>query len=93
VTRAGVLLDLTARQFTLLEYLMRNRGNAVSRSMLIENVWGLGFESRSNAIDVQINYLRRKIDRDFAPKLIHTVKGFGYILEERGSTDPRDAGD
>jgi len=93
VTRAGVLLDLTARQFTLLEYLMRNRGNAVSRSMLIENVWGLGFESRSNAIDVQINYLRRKIDRDFDPKLIHTVKGFGYILEERGSTDPRDAGD
>jgi len=93
VTRAGVLLDLTARQFTLLEYLMRNRGNAVSRSMLIENVWGLGFESRSNAIDVQINYLRRKIDRDFDPKPNHTVKGFGYILEERGSTDPRDAGD
>jgi DNA-binding response OmpR family regulator len=85
VTRAGTPLDLSARQLALLEYLMRNQGNAVSRSMLTENVWGLGFESRSNAIDVQINYLRRKVDRDFEPKLIHTVKGFGYILEDRES--------
>jgi len=89
VTRAGRSLDLSNRQFTLLEYLLRNRGNAVSRSMLTENVWGQGFESRSNAIDVQINYLRRKVDRDFEPKLIHTVKGFGYILDDRGSSRDR----
>lgn len=85
VTRAGQPIDLSPRQFALLEYLLRNRGHAVSRSMLTENVWGHGFESRSNAIDVQINYLRRKVDRDFEPKLIHTAKGFGYILEDRGS--------
>jgi len=83
VHRAGQAIDLSPRQFALLEYLLRNRGHAVSRSMLIENVWGPGFESRSNAIDVQINYLRRKIDRDFEPKLIQTVKGFGYLLDER----------
>jgi len=85
VMRAGRLIDLSPRQFDLLECLLRNRGHAVSRSMLTENVWGHGFESRSNAIDVQINYLRRKMDRNFEPKLVHTVKGFGYILEDRGS--------
>jgi DNA-binding response OmpR family regulator len=85
VTRAGRLINLSPRQFDLLECLLRNRGHAVSRSMLTENVWGHGFESRSNAIDVQINYLRQKMDRDFEPKLVHTVKGFGYILEDRGS--------
>ncbi|HEX9815197.1 MAG TPA: response regulator transcription factor [Myxococcota bacterium] len=85
VTRAGRLIDLSPRQFDLLECLLRNQSHAVSRSMLTENVWGHGFESRSNAIDVQINYLRRKMDRDFEPKLVHTVKGFGYILEDRGS--------
>lgn len=91
VVRAGQTIDLSPRQFALLEYLMRNRGQAVSRSMLTENVWGYGFESRSNAIDVQINYLRRKVDRDFAPKLIHTVKGFGYMLDDR--VDSNDAVD
>jgi DNA-binding response OmpR family regulator len=85
VTRAGRLINLSPRQFDLLECLLRNRGHAVSRSMLTENVWGHGFESRSNAIDVQINYLRQKMDRDFEPKLVHTVKGFGYILKDRGS--------
>jgi len=82
-TRAGRPIDLSPRQFALLEYLLRNRNHAVSRSMLTENVWGHGFESRSNAIDVQINYLRRKVDRDSDVKLIHTLKGFGYILEDR----------
>jgi two-component system, OmpR family, response regulator len=84
-TRAGRLIDLSPRQFALLEYLLRNSGHGVSRSMLTENVWGHGFESRSNAIDVQINYLRQKVDRDFGTKLIHTLKGFGYILEDRDS--------
>jgi len=86
-TRAGKPIDLSPRQFALLEYLMRNRGHAVSRSMLTENVWGHGFESRSNAIDVQINYLRQRVDRDFDTKLIHTLKGFGYILEDRNSAE------
>ncbi|HXV35612.1 MAG TPA: response regulator transcription factor [Myxococcota bacterium] len=93
VTRARRAIDLSPRQFALLEYLLRNCGHAVSRSMLTENVWGHGFESRSNAIDVQINYLRQKVDRDFEPKLIHTLKGFGYILEDRsaGADPPRRA--
>jgi len=85
VRRAGRIVDLSPRQFALLECLLRNRGHAISRAMLTEDVWGHDFESRSNAIDVQINYLRRKIDRDFEPKLVHTVKGFGYILEDRSS--------
>jgi two-component system OmpR family response regulator len=91
-TRAGRPIDLSPRQFALLEYLMRNRGHAVSRSMLTENVWGHGFESRSNAIDVQINYLRQKVDRGFDTKLIHTLKGFGYILEDRDSADSASKG-
>jgi len=81
--RAGQSVELTPKQFTLLEYLLRNAGFPLSRSMIIEKVWGYGFESRSNAIDVQINYLRKRIDRDFEPKLIHTVKGVGYVLEVR----------
>jgi DNA-binding response OmpR family regulator len=85
VTRAGQEVELSPRQFELLEYLMRNQGHALSRSMITENVWGHGFESRSNAIDVQINYLRKRIDRDFEPKLLHTVKGIGYILDDRGA--------
>lgn len=87
VTRAGRSIELTPRQFGLLEYLLRNEGFPVTRSMIIERVWGYGFESRSNAIDVQINYLRKKIDREFRPKLIHTVKGVGYVLEDRDRKD------
>ena len=82
-SRAGHPIELTPKQFGLLEYLLRNEGFPVTRSMIIERVWGYGFESRSNAIDVQINYLRKKIDREFEPKLIHTVKGVGYVLEVR----------
>jgi len=87
VSRAGRRIELSPRQFELLEYLVRNRGHALSRSMITENVWGLGFESRSNAIDVQINSLRKKIDRGFEPRLIHTVKGIGYMLDDLGA-DP-----
>jgi two-component system copper resistance phosphate regulon response regulator CusR len=85
VWRAGQLIDLTPKQFSLLEYLLRNAGFPVSRSMIIEKVWGYGFEARSNAIDVQINYLRKKVDHGFSPKLIHTVKGIGYVLEDRSA--------
>jgi DNA-binding response OmpR family regulator len=83
VRRGDTVIDLSPRQFALLEYLMRNSGFAVTRSMIIEKVWGYGFETRSNAIDVQISYLRNKIDADFEPRLIHTIKGVGYILEDR----------
>ena len=85
--RGSTLIDLTPRQFALLEYLMRNAGFALTRSMIIEKVWGYGFETRSNAIDVQISYLRNKIDADFDPRLIHTVKGVGYILEDRSGEE------
>lgn len=84
VSRAGQRIELTPKQFSLLEYLLRNAGFPLSREMIIEKVWGYGFESKSNAIDVQVNYLRKRIDRQFEPKLIHTVKGVGYVLEVRG---------
>jgi DNA-binding response OmpR family regulator len=85
VTRAGSRIHLTPKEFQLLEHLMRNEGFVASRSMIAEKVWGYGFESYSNAIDVHVNSLRRKIDREFEPKLIHTVKGIGYVLEDRSA--------
>jgi DNA-binding response OmpR family regulator len=83
VSRAGHRIHLTPKEFQLLEYLMANAGYVTSRSMIAEKVWGYGFESYSNAIDVHVNSLRKKVDRDFEPKLIHTVKGLGYVLEDR----------
>lgn len=84
VHRDGHLIELTPREFALLEYLMRNVGHVVSRAMIVEQVWGHGFETYSNLIDVHVNHLRQKLDRDFEPKLLHTVKGVGYVLDERG---------
>jgi DNA-binding response OmpR family regulator len=83
VHRAGRLIELTPREFQLLEYLMRHAGHVVSRAMITEQVWGHGFESYSNLIDVHVNHLRRKVDRDFDAKLLHTVKGIGYVLDDR----------
>ncbi len=83
VRRAGRRIDLTPKQQSLLEYLLRNTGQVVSRSMILEKVWGYGFETTSNVIDVHVNSLRRKVDRDFEPKLIHTVRSTGYVLEVR----------
>jgi len=83
VARAGRTVELTPKEFSLLEYLMRNEGHVMSRTMITEKVWGYGFDSYSNLIDVHINHLRKKIDRDHEPKLIHTVKGVGYVLEDR----------
>jgi DNA-binding response OmpR family regulator len=79
-------LDLTPKEFQLLEYLMQNAGFVASRTMIAEKVWGYGFESYSNAIDVHVNSLRKKVDRDFEPKLIHTMKGIGYVLEDRSDS-------
>jgi two-component system, OmpR family, copper resistance phosphate regulon response regulator CusR len=81
VRRAGKVIQLTAREYALLEYLARNQGKVRSRLEIAEAVWGLDFETGTNFIDVYINYLRNKIDKPFTTKLIHTVTGFGYILK------------
>jgi len=83
VTRGGQLLDLTAREFRLLEFLMRHAGRVVTRTMLLENVWDLYFDPQTNVIDVHVSRLRQAVDRGFAQPLIHTVRGSGYVLEER----------
>src|SRR5438067_12840320 len=80
VERAGHRMDLTGKEFCLLEYLMRNAGRDVTRSMIIEHVWNLSFDTTTNVVDVYINYLRRKIDDGHPTKLIHTVRGVGYGL-------------
>ncbi|RRB02858.1 response regulator transcription factor [Larkinella rosea] len=81
VKRADIPIDLTAREFALLEYLVRNRGRVVSKMDLAEKVWSLNFDPGTNVVEVYINYLRKKIDRDFEPKLIHTRAGMGYVLK------------
>jgi two-component system OmpR family response regulator len=80
VTRAGQDILLQPREFRLLEYLMRNAGHVVTRTMLLEHVWDYHFDPQTNVIDVHISRLRAKIDRDFATPLLHTVRGAGYSL-------------
>ena len=81
-TRGGVTINLTAKEFMLLEYLMRNKGRVVSRVDIAEKVWEITFDTGTNLVDVYINILRKKIDRNFPNKLIHTRIGMGYIFEE-----------
>ncbi len=81
VSRAGRRIHLTAREFALLELLLRRRGEVLPRSLIASQVWDMNFDSDTNVIDVAIRRLRRKIDDDFAPKLIHTVRGMGYMLD------------
>jgi len=80
VQRASQDIPLSPREFALLEYLMRNAGVVVSRAMIAEHVWDVNFDSFTNVIDVSINHLRSKVDRDFPKKLIQTVRGRGYVL-------------
>jgi DNA-binding response OmpR family regulator len=80
VERGGKSIELTAKEFSLLEYLMLNARRRVTRAMIIEHVWDLSFDTSTNVVDVYINYLRRKIDDGFEKKLIHTVRGVGYEL-------------
>jgi DNA-binding response OmpR family regulator len=80
VRRAGQLVELTPKEFALLEYLLRNAGRCVTRTMIIEHVWNLSFDPMTNVVDVYINYLRNKVDRDHAKKLLRTVRGVGYQL-------------
>jgi len=82
VTRSGKTINLTAKEFQLLEYLLRNRNRVVSRMDIALNVWDIDFDTKTNVIDVYVNFLRRKLDKDFSPKLIHTQVGMGYILKE-----------
>jgi len=80
VTRAGKPIDLRPREFTLLEYLMRNHGNVVSKTMILSHVWEYNFDPQTNIVDVLVSRLREKIDRPFETKLLHTVRGVGYVL-------------
>jgi DNA-binding response OmpR family regulator len=82
VTRSGKPIELTVKEFVLLEYLMSHVGQVCSRTMIIEHVWDQSFDSFTNIVDVYIRYLRNKIDRNFEPPLIHTVRGVGYVLRE-----------
>jgi len=85
VTRGGKKIDLTLKEFALLEYLVRNAGQVLSRSMIVDHVWDQSFDSFTNVVDVYIRYLRNKIDQGFEPKLIHTVRGVGYVLKAEGA--------
>ena len=81
VKRAGRKIELTMKEFALLEYFMRNKSRAISRADIASKVWDISFDTGTNVIDVYINFLRKKIDKDFSPKLIHTVKGMGYMFK------------
>ena len=82
VERAGRRIDLSAKQFTLLHYLMRHAGQVVSRTMIQEHVWNFEFDGLTNVVDVHINRLRNRVDRGFDRPLIHTLRGVGYVLRE-----------
>lgn len=84
VRRGGVEISLTATEYRILELLAENAEKVFDRIVIAEKIWGFSFNTRTNIIDVHINSLRKKIDRDFGVKLIHTRKGFGYVLSENG---------
>jgi two-component system copper resistance phosphate regulon response regulator CusR len=75
-------MDLTSKEYSVLEFLMRNRGRVVTRTSMIEHVWDMHFDSDTNLVDVYIRHLRAKLDDPFPVKLIHTVRGVGYVLKE-----------
>jgi len=81
VTRSGKEIELTSKEYALLEYFMRNPDKVLTRAMISEHVWDYHFDSLTNVIDVYVNYLRKKIDRDYEPKLIHTIRGVGYMMK------------
>ena len=82
VTRGGKAIDLSAKEFAVLEYLMRNCGQVLSREQIEQHVWDFDYEGGSNMVDVYIRYLRRKLDEGYDKKLIHTVRGAGYVMRE-----------
>jgi len=84
VRRGRKIIELSAKEFSLLEYLLRKKGVVVTRAMIQNHVWNFDYEGGTNLVEVYINYLRRKIDENFSPKLIHTIRGSGYVLKEGG---------
>ena len=85
VVRGGRRIELTPREHALLEFFLRNKGRVLGRALIAQHVWGVDFDTFTNVIDVYVNYLRRKIDAGFEPKLLHTVRGAGYVLK---TTEP-----
>ena len=83
VLRGGKRIDLTPKEYALLEYLMENEGQILTRTMISESIWDYHFDSLTNVVDVHMYNLRNKIDKGFEPKLLHTIKGVGYVLERR----------
>jgi len=81
IIRAGKKIDLQPREFSLLEYLLRNTGRVVSKTMILEHVWDYNFDPQTDVVDVLVCRLRSKVDRDFDEKMIHTIRGVGYVLE------------
>ena len=79
--RAGTPIDLRPREYGLLEYLLRNQGRVLTKTMILSHVWGYNFDPGTNVVDVLVSRLREKIDRDFDPKLLQTVRGVGYVLK------------
>ena len=83
VKRGNQKINLTARELALLEFFIKNQNRALSRSEIAEKVWDVNFDTGTNVVDVYVNYLRKKIDKDFTPKVIHTISGIGYIMQEQ----------
>ena len=84
ITRGGQKIDLQPREFSLLEYLLRNKGRVLSKTMILEHVWDYNFDPQTNIVEARICKLREKIDHPFDEKLLHTIKGVGYVLDQRG---------
>ena len=85
MTRSNQRIDLTPKEYALLEFLLRRREQVLSRAVIAQHVWGVNYDTFTNVINVYVNYLRNKIDDGFEPKLIHTVRGVGYVLKEEPS--------
>jgi DNA-binding response OmpR family regulator len=81
VTRGGQNIELQTREFALLEYLLRNAGRVVTKTMILEHIWDYSFDPQTNVVDVLVHRLRNKVDKDFPEKLLHTVRGAGYVLK------------
>lgn len=81
VKRRGTTIDLQPREFSLLEFLMRHAGRVVTKTMILEHVWDYSFDPQTNVVDVLVHRVRNKVDKDFEPKLIHTMRGVGYVLK------------
>ncbi len=82
MTRAGQFIQLTAREYALLHYLLERKGKVTDRGDILDHVWDVSFDTETNLVDVYINMLRKKVDKPFGNKLIHTVTGMGYVIRE-----------